>query len=245
VPVTGPTPRRRKLRWGPLLLVVLFHVLALMGLVSAFAPNFAAQVREAVDTSLVTVTITAPPEPTPTPTQAAQAQESEGAAAPPAPKATPREVVAPPAPLPRPKPAPRASSTGSANQSGAAAAGAGTGGGGQGEGTGSGGAGNGAGGIAVTKPEKIAGDIRSAADYPPPPGGRQARFGQSVTIAMTVGADGRASNCRIVRASTDPVADRITCELAVARFRFRPATDANGEPVAATYGWRQEFFQSR
>jgi protein TonB len=97
----------------------------------------------------------------------------------------------------------------------------------------------------VTKPEKIAGDIRSAGDYPVPPGGREARFGQAVTIAMTVGVDGRASNCRVVQPSSDPVADRITCQLAVDRFRFRPATDAKGDPVAATYGWRQTFFRAR
>jgi protein TonB len=111
-----------------------------------------------------------------------------------------------------------------------------------GEGTGSGSSASGSGGIAITRPEKIAGDIRSAGDYPVPPGGRQTRFGQSVTIAMTVGIDGRASNCRVVRPSNDPAADRITCELAVERFRFRPATDSNGDQVPSTYGWRQDFF---
>ena len=97
----------------------------------------------------------------------------------------------------------------------------------------------------MSRPEKVAGDIRSARDYPVPPGGRETRFGQSVTLAMTVGVDGRASDCRILRPSNDPVADRITCELAIERFRFRPARNADGEPVAATYGWRQEFFQAR
>ncbi len=48
------------------------------------------------------------------------------------------------------------------------------------------------GGAAVTRPVKIAGDINDARDFPIPPGGRQVRLGHSVTIAMTVGADGRA-----------------------------------------------------
>jgi protein TonB len=96
--------------------------------------------------------------------------------------------------------------------------------------------------VPVTKPVKIAGDINDARDYPTPPGGRQVRLGHSVTIALTVGVDGRASNCRIISPSPDPVADRITCQLAVERFRFKPATDANGNPVPATYGWRQSWF---
>ena len=89
---------------------------------------------------------------------------------------------------------------------------------------------------------KIAGEISDARDYPTPPGGRRVRLGHSVTIAMTVGTDGRASNCRIVSPSPDPAADRLTCELAIARFRFRPAIDVNGNPVPATYGWRQSWF---
>jgi protein TonB len=225
-----------------LTLIVLGHVLVLAGLARALAPDFTAKAIEQA-TSLVTVTITAPPEPSPNPTPKPARQQ--GAAAEQGRKAMPRAVTAPKAPIPRASAAPRASSTGQANQSGAAQAGPGTGAGGQGQGTGSGVAGSGSGGGAVTKPIKIAGDIRSAADYPVPPGGRQARFGQSVTIALTVGIDGRASNCRVVRPSNDPAADRITCQLAVERFRFRPATDANGNPVPAIYGWRQEFFQAR
>ncbi|MEO6153337.1 MAG: energy transducer TonB [Croceibacterium sp.] len=231
---------RKRPRWGTLALVVLLHLLALAGLSRVFAPRFTAHAIERA-TSLVTVTITAPPDPPPTPVPSPQT--SQGAAAPQARKETPRAVVAPPAPLPRPKPAPRASSTGNANQSGAAVDGAGTGAGGAGAGTGSGTGGSGGGGTG--KAVKIAGDIRSASDYPVPPGGRQARFGQSVTIALTVGIDGRASNCRIVRPSSDPVADRTTCRLATERFRFRPASDADGNPVVAIYGWRQEFFQAR
>ncbi|MEO6040477.1 MAG: TonB family protein [Croceibacterium sp.] len=233
---------RRKPRWGTLVLIVTGHVLALLGLARVFASHFTARAIETA-TSLVTVTISAPPEPKPSP--APKPQPSQGGAADQGKKAVPRAVTAPKAPLPRPSAAPRAASTGSANQAGAAAAGSGTGAGGQGQGSGSGAAGTGTGGLAVSKPVKVAGDIRSAADYPAPPGGRQARFGQAVTIAMTVGTDGRATNCRVIRPSSDPVADRITCQLAVARFRFRPATDAGGNPVAATYGWRQRFFQAR
>jgi protein TonB len=46
----------------------------------------------------------------------------------------------------------------------------------------------------------------------------------------------------VVEPSPDPEADRITCRLAEERFRFRPARNAGGEPVAAQYGWRQRWF---
>jgi protein TonB len=223
------TEQKRRPRWGTLLVVGALHVLALAVLMRAFAPGFTATVAERV-TSLVTVTVRTPPPPSPKPEEGAAAEEGK--------KAIPREVAAPKVARPPGDPAPRAASTGIANTSGASAAGEGTGAGGEGSGTG----GGGTGGIAVTKPVKIAGEINDARDYPTPLGGRQVRLGHSVTIAMTVGSDGRASNCRVVSPSPDPVADRLTCELAVARFRFRPATDAEGNPVPATYGWRQSWF---
>ena len=67
---------------------------------------------------------------------------------------------------------------------------------------------------------------------------------QSLTrpSALTVNAEGRVSDCRIVRASRDPEADRITCALATQRFRFQPAHDAAGRPVSGVYGWQQRWF---
>lgn len=235
----GYTPRRRP-RWGMLLLVALLHLAAFAGLLRVFAPDLTQSVIEEA-TSLVTVTVTTPPEPAPEPIPDPQSVD-EGAAGEEGKKATPREVVAPAAPIPRPSSAPKVASTGNANQSGARDQGDGTGAGGEGDGTGSGGSGQGQGGLPVTRPEKIAGDINDARDYPVPAGGRDARKGQSVTVYMTVGVDGRASNCRVTQASSDPLADRITCQLAVERFRFKPAQDGAGNPVAAEYGWRQRWF---
>lgn len=231
---------RRRPRWWLIALIVLAHLLAFYGLVRAFAPDTVAAVERSV-LSTITVTITAPPPPPP----AAEPKPDEGAAGDPGKRAVPRPVTAPTPKIPvrQDRPAPRASSTGTANSSGAQDSGAGTGAAGSGTGTGSGRGGGGQGGVAVTKPVKIAGEINSAADFPVPPGGRQARFGTSVTVHMTVGVDGRASGCRVVRASPDAEADAIVCRLAEQRFRFRPATDAAGNPVPAAYGWRQEWFQ--
>ena len=228
----GFTERKRKPRWGTLLLVGVLHGLVLIGLIRAFAPGFTAAVVERA-ASLVTVTVATPPP---------SAEPDEGRAAEQGRKATPREVTALQAPRPSSTAAPRAASTGVADTSGASAQGQGTGAGGEGDGRGSGRGGAGSGGIAASKPVKIAGEIGDARDYPVPAGGRKTRLGHSVTVVMTVGTDGRASNCRIVSPSPDPAADRLTCELAEARFRFKPATDVNGNPVPATYGWRQSWF---
>ncbi len=233
------TERRRKPRWGTLVLIGLAHVLVFFGLARAFAPDFTAAVIKQA-TSMVTVTVYTPPpaEPSPDPTPS----PDEGASGEKAKKAKAKEVAVPPRPKPIKTDAPTAASTGDANQSGASDQGAGTGAGGPGEGTGSGRGGQGAGGVPVTKPVKIAGDINDARDFPVPPGGRQARRGTEVIVYMTVGVDGRASDCRVTKPSPDPEADRIVCQLAVQRFRFKPARDANGDPVPASYGWRQRWF---
>ena len=156
----------------------------------------------------------------------------------------PRAVVAPkPSIVVKPAPpAPRASSTGSANSSGASESGSGTGAGGTGTGTGSGTGGSGQGGGIATRPVWIGGAINNARDYPTPPGGRQARLGTEVIVKVTVGTDGRASNCSVYRASPDAEADAITCRLVVERLRFKPATDAAGNPVPAPFYWRQRWF---
>jgi len=235
-PGTKFSTTRRKLKPGTILLIALLHVLAIYGLAKAFAPSFTASVEdEVLSTFTVTVTTPEPPAAIPEPLPDEGAAGDPGKEAVPAPTSAPVPQVR----VRREVPAPRAASTGSADSSGARDTGTGTGASGSGEGRGSGQGGSGQGGIAVTKPVKIAGDINAARDFPTPPGGRQIRWGQEVIVSMTVGTDGRATACRVVKPSPDPEADRIVCELAQERFRFRPALDGNGEPVPSTYGWRQ------
>ncbi len=62
------------------------------------------------------------------------------------------------------------------------------------------------------------------------------------TVRFTIEASGRVSGCRISRSSGDAALDSTTCRLIEARFRFRPATNARGEPVASPYGWRQSWW---
>jgi protein TonB len=230
-----PAPKPKP-RWGTLALVIAGHLLVGAALIRAFAPDFPTQAIEAVG-SLVTVTITAPPDPVPSAAPDAGTAGEEGK------QATPRDVSAPDAPIPvRPKPVPPASSTGAADNSGARDQGAGTGAGGAGTGTGSGAGGNGQGGGAATKPVHISGAIDRARDYPIPDGGREARIGKSVIVALTVGIDGRASACRVYRTSGLPETDQVTCKLAMERLRFRPATDARGQAIVGTFYWQQRFF---
>lgn len=232
---------RRKLNWKTLTLIIGLHVLALFGLARALAPELTEEVVERA-TSLVTVTIAAPEEPEVEPDAVPEVSEDTGLAGDPGKDAVAREVVAPPQPRPREQPAPRAASTGNANQSGARDSGDGTGAAGRGDGTGAGRFGSGR-GIAVTKPSVKSGQIDSARDFPIPEGGRRVRDGTSVTVAFTVGVDGRANACSVVSPGPDPQTNALVCPLVIERIRFNPARDATGQPVPARYGWRQDFFR--
>ncbi len=232
--------RRKRISLPLIAAIVVLHLGLLYGLTRAFAPDFTAAVEREV-VSAFTVTITAPPDPPPPENQP---EPDEGAQGDPG-----RDAVAKPVTSPPPKvrvkqdtALPRASSTGTASESGAADAGDGTGAAGSGLGTGSGNSGSGRGGIAVSKPVHISGSIDNARDFPVPPGGRAARRGTQVIVKVTVGTDGRARNCSVFRASPDAEADRLTCQLVESRLGFRPAMDANGNPVAAPFYWRQQWF---
>jgi len=237
----GAFSRQRKpLSWPLVAGIVLLHLAALYGLARALAPDITAAIEDEVVSAFTVTTASIDPPPPPE----NQSEPDEGAQGSPG-----REAVAKPVAAQPPKvrikkhtALPRASSTGQASQSGAAAAGDGTGAAGSGLGTGSGNAGSGRGGVAVSKPVHISGWIDNARDFPVPAGGREARKGTQVIVRVTVGTDGRARDCAIIRPSPDPQADRITCQLVESRLGFRPAMDASGNPVAAPFYWRQQWF---
>lgn len=238
---TGYRQERRP-RWKVAAVVLLMHVVVIAGLVRAFTPDLATKVARTV-TQAFTIPAEPPsPEPSPLPASGRAAPREQGHAAPPGRKAAPKPVAAPRAPVViRPTQAPPIAGKGAENAAGAAAAGEGTGAAGLGSGTGAGSGGEGAGGGGGSSPTvKIAGDINSARDYPR--AGRDLRVGSSVTIDLRVGTDGRVVACRVVQPSPDPEADRVTCDLATRRFRFRPGKDTTGKPVEATFRWRQRWF---
>ncbi|MCW3849248.1 energy transducer TonB [Sphingomonas sp. LB-2] len=72
----------------------------------------------------------------------------------------------------------------------------------------------------------------SSADYP-----REARRKNMrgvVTFRLEVSAAGCPTACTIVKSSGYPLLDDTTCELMLARARFKPKLDADGQPVAAS-----------
>lgn len=221
---------------GTIVLVTVLHIIVLMGVIRAFAPNFTAEVTKTVLSAVTVMVITPPPLPEP---------DKAGAAGEAGKKAVPREVKAV-----KPKvevakktaPAPRAASAGNADTSGARDNGSGTGAGGTGSGLGSGTGGNGQGGGAAAKAVHVSGQINNARDLPVPPQGREARIGKATILAFTVSPEGRVSACRVYKSSGFPETDQAVCRLAQKNLRFKPATNSAGEPVSSTFYWQQKYF---
>ena len=173
-------------------------------------------------------------------------KEEEGAASPENIRSRATPVVAPKPPIalpiPPPMPVTQTPNTGGDRTQGASdRPGPGTGAGGVGTGTGSGGAGSGtggggSGGVAV-RPVIVRGLTRR--DYPEEVARYWPRRG-IVAVAVRVLPNGRATDCKINRSIGVPAIDQWTCRLLEQRGVFRPATDANGRPVAGWYGYIQE-----
>lgn len=85
----------------------------------------------------------------------------------------------------------------------------------------------------VAKPRTNPGTWATTIDYPP----RDLRAGNEGTTAfrVTVGTDGRVTECMIIRSSGFQGLDEATCAKVAKRARFEPATDASGNPVAGSY----------
>lgn len=221
-----------------LLVVVVLHVGAGFAFFTGLAGSAITLIQDAA-TAAYSVPLDPPPPPPPpaSPVPTSEPAGAEGAAAK---RAKPKPVAAPPARIPnKAMTAAPSASTGDSVRSGASSAGAGTGGGNAGSGTGSGGNGDGS-GAGGSRAVKIAGDITATRDYPSRT--RNVRLGTSVIVVLSVGTDGRVHGCRIHQPSPDPEADAITCRLATERFRFRPATDRAGNPIASEFGWQQRWF---
>jgi protein TonB len=177
------------------------------------------------------------PTPTPTPAPAPvtllrrAAPAAARPAAPPAARAEPTPVTAPPPVIAPPLTvaAALAPGTDAAPAAGAAASGTGSG-------TGGGGSGDGAGG---TPARWRSGAIRNR-DYPAAE--RKAQVQGSVTVRFMVGPDGRARACTVARSSGSAALDATTCSLIEERFRYEPARDAAGRPVAEERGWQQRWW---
>lgn len=174
-------------------------------------------------------------------TRKAKPKNAEGAASPANLRNTPTQIVAPPPeirlPVPPPIPAAPVAGQGSAMAAGATnVPGPGTGSGGIGDGLGSGRFGNGTGGGGGgggrgTRARWLSGGIDSS-DYPD--GDYRARRGGTVHLRFTVAPSGRVSDCAVTRSSGSRELDNVTCRLIIRRFRYRPARNAEGDPIPSS-----------
>lgn len=177
-----------------------------------------------------------PPLPPPPQPQADRAKNEEGAAGK---KAEPSPIVVPKprieVPAKPPVTAAPVAGTGSASTSGAANYGTGPGAGGSGSGRGGGGSGDYSGFTPAQRISKIPdSQYRRIRDVSGQQSGR-------IGIRLKVNTDGRPSNCRIIRTSGNPAVDNLICDLALQYMRWRPARNAEQQPVAQDVDWYPDW----
>jgi protein TonB len=221
--------------------VALFHALLGYALITGLGYEVVRQVSD----NLKVFEVAPEPPPPPPPVEKSLPAEMrtkapEGAAAPPSLKAQPSPIVAPPpkvrlpvpppvAAVPEPTPLPAGADI-SAGVS--TVDGTGTGTGGEGKGTGSGGEGTASGGGGGGRQAARVRGSFTPRDYSRIVGPRLLQG--TVYVRYTVQQDGHVSNCAVTRSSGHFLLDRATCEIIEDRFRYRPALDSEGRPVAST-----------
>ena len=186
-----------------------------------------------------------PPPPPPPPQQRQRAPEEEGGASAENVRSQATPIVAPRPPVALPIPLP-VQPTETPNQGAAPTQGAsdrpgpGTGAGGTGSGTGSGsggaGTGGGGGGEPASPPRLVRGITNR--DYPDSIQRRWPRGGR-IFLRLRIEANGRPSQCDVMRSFGNSSIDQWTCRLVMDRGQFRPATNREGAPVAAWFGYVQ------
>lgn len=219
-----------------LLGVVAVHVILAAVILTGLNVRNVRHVVESLKTFDIKEIVPPPPPPPPPPQpQAQRAKEEEGAAGK---KANPTPIVAPKPKIAIPAKPPIAAApvagTGSATTSGAANYGTGTGAGGSGSGRGGGGN-DFSGYTPAQRISKIPDrEYRRIAALS---GRSSGRMG----LTLKVNTDGSPSNCRVARSSGDGGVDGLMCQLAVSYVRFRPARDAQGNPVAQDITWYPDW----
>jgi protein TonB len=221
-------------RWISAALVAMLHVALFWALLTG-AGVPAVRPRER---ALATFDVAPPPMPPPPPVAARPAAaKASGAAG----RRDERTAIVAPAPIVPPPSAPPLVAAvlpelGDAAIGGEAERGAGSGKGVAGWGTGAGGQGRGRGGVRAKLLSGAIGDR----DYPR--AARAARVEGIAVVRFTVRTDGRAHDCRVATSSGSADLDAATCRLIEARFRYEPARDSAGQPVAEERGWRQRWW---
>ena len=81
----------------------------------------------------------------------------------------------------------------------------------------------------LSRPPALRAGTITAEDYPPL--ALRAEIQGVTRTLITIGADGRVSNCRILKSSGFVLLDTHSCALVTARFVFDPALDAKGQAI--------------
>jgi periplasmic protein TonB len=230
-------------RAGTIVLVALIHA----ALAYAFL-NISGTMRvieRQIIPQLIDVNIEPPPPPiVEVPLEKVQPKEKEGAASPKNIESQATPVAAPKPrielPVPPPMPVTETPREGSDPTQGASPVrGPGTGAGGTGTGTGAGGSGSGTGGggagVAVS-PSLLRGITNR--DFPDQVQRGWPRGG-AIFLRLRIEANGRPSQCDVMRSYGDRGADQWACSLIMERGQFRPARNARGLPVPAWFGYVQ------
>jgi protein TonB len=68
-----------------------------------------------------------------------------------------------------------------------------------------------------------------------PPAAQRAEAQGRVVARLSIGTDGRVTDCSVTTSSGNADLDSATCRISKARVRFTPAQDANGSPIASSY----------
>ena len=56
-----------------------------------------------------------------------------------------------------------------------------------------------------------------------------------MSAKLSIGTDGRVTECSILSSSGNRALDDATCRISKARVRFTPALDQGGSPIASSY----------
>ena len=67
-----------------------------------------------------------------------------------------------------------------------------------------------------------------------PPAAIRAEAQGRVVARLTIGTDGRVTDCSITTSSGNEDLDNTTCRIARSRVRYTPAKDENGQPISST-----------
>jgi len=79
-------------------------------------------------------------------------------------------------------------------------------------------------------------ELFRAEDYPP--SAIRSEDQGVVTVRLTVGTNGRVTECNVASSSGSRTLDNTTCRILSSRAKFRPATDNRGKPVTDTVSQR-------